>query len=230
MKTRHIIVIGVGVILLPILINIITGFNSPNNISVVGNAETWVQFFGSYIGGVLTAIIGFWAMERGNYQSNHNIAISIKRQEIAVLEQTLANCVSLFDYSRVGTIALYLDDNSKYDDVLYQLDEYFNKVSTTANAWGVIYANSSKQEIRNFQDIYLDCFTELTRAINEVTDKVKLLKKTRKDDPQWVTITNEITGIIQRGDQYKILLSHLLTAAQQWIASEKNELEKLKHS
>lgn len=228
MKAKYIFIFGLAFIA-PIVINFITGLNSPNNIAVSGTSDTWVLFFGSYIGGVLTAIIGFVAIEREKHENDKKLSITLKQKEIAVLEQTLANCVSLFDYSRVGTIALYLKDKSKYDHVLGQLDEYLEKVTTTANAWGVIYANSSKQEIRNFQDIYVDCINEMTTAINDVSANIIKLKLAENNERE--QIITEITKIINNGQrEYHTLLERLFGAAKQWIDSERDELERLKHS
>ena len=215
-------------IFIPIIINFIIGLEPPNNISVVGNEGVWVQFYGSYIGGILTAIIGFLAMERSSHENAKNICISTKQQEITTLEHTLSNCVSLFDYSRVGAIALYLDEPSKYDEILQKLDDYHSKITTTANAWGVIYSNSTKQEIRDFQDIYVDCVNELTAAINRVSYKIKLLKSA--DDISRKEIMLKINTIVGRYVEYQALLTRLFNAAQHWIDSEKQELQRLQNS
>ena len=214
-------------IFIPVLINFIIGLEHPKNISVVGDEGVWVQFYGSYIGGILTAIIGFWAMERSSHENAKNICISTKQHEITTLEHTLSNCVSLFDYSRVGAIALYLDEPSKYEEILQKLDEYLSKITTTANAWGVVYSNSTKQEIRDFQDVYVDCVNDLTAAINQVSYKIKLLKKA--DDISSKEIMLEINTIVGRYVEYNVLLTRLFNAAQRWIASEKQELQRLQN-
>ena len=58
----------------PFLLNFVLGLHSPNNIKVIGTATDWLLFHGSYIGGVLTAVVGFIVMgiesRRNGYATN----------------------------------------------------------------------------------------------------------------------------------------------------------------
>lgn len=210
----------------PILLNVILGFHSPNNIKVIGDSATWLLFYGSYIGGVLTAIIGFCTMNQTSKLNKNEILIAQKRESIKELEHSLAKCVSLFDYSRVGTIALYLHDPTKYNDVLKEMDEYYAKVTTTANAWGIIYSGSEQKEVQEFQDAYKRCVEFLSRKINQVTDLIKKLQA-ELTEIEREDVIQQITKIIQQQPEYLALQQTLFNKAKQWIIAEKQELIQL---
>lgn len=223
---RQFVKLGIIALIFPILLNIILGFHSPNNIKVIGDSATWLLFYGSYIGGVLTAIIGFFTMNQTSKLNKNEILIAQKRESIKELEHSLARCVSLFDYSRVGTISLFFDDRSKYNEVLKDMDEYLNKVTTTANAWGVIYANSNRKETQEFQDAYNTCVSTLIDRINQVTKLIAELKEDIKIIER-NKIIQEIKTIIDMQPKYQSLLDTLFLKAQMWIKAEKQELIQL---
>lgn len=157
---------------IPPILNFILGQNTPNNIGVIGNPETWLGFYGSYLGGVITALIGFYTIYRSERVSALQMEIERKREEIGHLEDRLAECVSLFDFSKVGIVSLYLPNSSKFNDVLAELNDYHNKVTTTANAWSTIYGDSDCPYIKEFQNSYVDCWDALTKQINQVSSMI----------------------------------------------------------
>ena len=216
----------ITIITIPIITNTFIGLNTPFSIKVSGSETDWVSFFGSYLGGVLTAIIGYITLYYNTKQSEKTILVSQKTQTIKELEQTLANCVSLFDYSKVGKISLFFDSPSKYDDVLQELDSYLDRIATTANAWGVIYANSEQQVIRDFQDTYTTCVSRLVEKINEVTKEIIALKIACNEQERTAVISR-INEIIAYKDTYLSLLQDLFTKAQLWIKQEKQELRQI---
>ena len=65
--------------IIPIVLNIILGATNPFDIGIVGNNVDWLLFYGSYLGGVIAAIIAFVTMWQ---TSKHNtLSIMIQRQE-----------------------------------------------------------------------------------------------------------------------------------------------------
>lgn len=106
MKSKYLVILLI-VFLLPILINFIVGLKQLNNITVVGNPSTWIGFYGSYIGGVLTATIGFLTLLKTSNDNRRELQISYQEKVVASLEQTLSQGVSLFDFSRLGIISIH---------------------------------------------------------------------------------------------------------------------------
>jgi hypothetical protein len=111
------------------------------------------------------------------------------------------------------------------------MDEYLNKITTTANAWGVIYSDSTQPEVREFQSAYEACWYKLVEKINEMTGLIIALRQLRSDDEQRERIMREITTVSTFQNEYKErYLSPLFNRAKNWIAAEKRELDILKQS
>lgn len=57
---RRCLILGVILILsIPIILNLILGLPSPCCVTVIGESTDWLLFWGSYLGGIITAAIGF---------------------------------------------------------------------------------------------------------------------------------------------------------------------------
>lgn len=210
---------------MPMLINFIVGLKQLNNITVVGEPSTWIGFYGSYIGGVLTAIIGFLTLLKTSNDNRRELQISYQEKVVASLEQTLSQCVSLFDFSRLGIVSMYLNDKAKYDEVLHELDMYYCHVTTTANAWGVLYSGREEKEIQDFQSIYFQCLTDLTHYINEITKLIVQLKNDNKEETENIIL--RIKEVLDKRNEYHELLQSLFYKARVWLDMERNKLKQL---
>lgn len=222
-------VIVLTMLFVPIILNIVLGSCNPLDcIDVVGDPRDWLGFYGSYMGGCLTALIGFITLARDEKSNKLQIQISHKEHYVKELEGRLAECISLFDYSRVGIISMYLDDKSMYSMVIKDMDTYLNKVTSTANAWCTIYGSSQQQEVKDFLEAYNKCVRQLISAINEVTKLIVSLKIAEGDAKD--QIINSINGIVKKSDDYQAeYLLPLFNCANSWIASEKELLEVLRN-
>lgn len=221
---RVVIIIAVA-LLLPVILNFVVGLERPNNISVVGYPETWIGFYGSYIGGVLTALIGFLTLWQTSKNNDKKLRIAYQKSIVEDLERTLTQCVSLFDFSRLGTISLYFNNPDKYDEVLQKLDEYYRHVLTVANAWAVIYDGNEKTEVKNFQNIYHRCVKELIEYINDVSKAIVRLKDSSKEEQ--ASAVSDIKVVLGKEAEYNCLLHELFEQAKFWLASERTELQRL---
>lgn len=214
-------------ILFPILLNIIIGFEHPQNIFVIGTPSDWLLFYGSYIGGVLTAIIGYIVMCRSENKNKIQIQITEKQKELNNLKQTLAERIGLFDYNKVIEISLFYKFPSEYNSILRNLNNYQNELATKANAWAVIYAHSRRQEIERFKNLYIDCCLVFTQAINDATHIVKELASVNQEDRDVIALT-KITPLNQQSSKIQKELQQLFMAAQEWIAADELELNELR--
>lgn len=220
------LLVFIGVVLLPVIINCVVGLEHPNNRLVAGTPETWIGFYGSYIGGVVTAIIGFLTLYQTSKNNERNLQIAYQKSVVEKLEQTLAQCVRLFDFSRLGTISMYFDHPGKYDDCLQALDSYCHHLTTTANAWGVVYDGNDKNEVKEFQWIYWQCEKQMVSYINEITGLIIKLKKGKSVEEK-ECIVCDIKDVLAKSKDYQILLQSLFDKSKLWIESERAELRRL---
>lgn len=228
------LIILVASIAIPPALNLALGCDTPNGFNVIGNSVDWLLFYGSYLGGVITAVFGFVTMHKSGRQNKTNIEITYKRESLKELRNTLATCVSSFDYTRLGTINMYIDDPDKYNDVLEKLDEYYASVTNTANAWCAMYNGDTREEVENFLQAYRNCSVFLTNRIKEIKDAINTLKKARltHDKEAEKTAKDEIETIIDKYKKddisnFELNLQVLIGCATQWIIAEQKEIEKL---
>ena len=63
MKQKYIFLGVVAIVIIPFLLNLILGMSNPiQSINIIGDELSWLGFYGSYIGGTLTAVVGFVAL------------------------------------------------------------------------------------------------------------------------------------------------------------------------
>jgi len=228
MKKKYIYLTGLGVIAFPFLLNILIGMKRPQNITVVGHPADWLLFYGSYIGGILTAIIGYITIYWSNQRSKLQIQITEKQESIKRLESQIAECITTLDYSRVGIISLYLDKPDKYDVVLRITDNVCTTITVAANTWYVIYGDSHKKEIQEFQAKYAECANELIGRLNEVTLHIKKLQPIPIQETELrKPIIQKINDIVLQFNTFKGKQEILLNKGRAWINTEKQELAEL---
>ena len=220
-------------LIIPFVLNFVLVSDTPNGFNVIGNPVNWLLFYGSYLGGVITAIIGFITMQKSGKQNKTNIEITYKRESLKELRNTLATCVSSFDYTRLGTINMYIDDPDKYNYVSEKLDEYYASVTNTANAWRTMYNGDTREEVENFLKAYRNCFKFLTAKIKDVKHKIDALKEAKltHNTEAEKTAKDEIKTIIdidkEDASNFELNLRVLVGCATQWIIAEQKEIEKL---
>ena len=106
MKTNYIVLTVLGILFIPVLLNIVLGAPNPlSNISVIGDSTHWLAFYGSYIGGILTAIIGFVTLHRESVRGKLQLTINSKEDALKELKLSLSERIGLFDFSRVIEIS-----------------------------------------------------------------------------------------------------------------------------
>ncbi len=234
MKRKYIYLIGLIIVVFPFLLNIFIGIEHPQNIAVVGLPSDWLLFYGSYVGGILTAIIGYITIYWSNQRSKLQIQITEKQESIKQLERQIAKCITALDYSRTGIISLYLDKPDKYDAVLNIIDNAYTTITISANTLYIIYGDSHKKEIQDFQFKYAECARILIERLNQVTFYIKELQKlpiqqiasepskTKRD-----SIIQKINDIILEFNTFKEKQEILLNTGKAWINTEKQELAEL---
>lgn len=230
MNAFKFICIFVLIFITPIVVNYILGFKTPFNLEVFGSIDAWIAFYGAYFGGIITAAIGFVTIHRQEKLNNKKILISHQETLIRDLENRLSNCISLFDYSRVGIISLYFNDKSKYNDVLKEMDDYYHKLVIASNAWNTIYGKGADDlYINAFQKMYQKCIDELVKALKDVTIQINILKDAN-DVEEISMLKLGITKVISHSNYYRDnYLQPLQNCAQEWLNAERQKLEEMKH-
>lgn len=229
MKTNYIVLTVLGLLFIPILLNIVLGAPNPlSNIDVVGDSTHWLSFYGSYIGGILTAIIGFVTLYKESVRSKLQLTINSKEDALKELKLSLSERIGLFDFTKVIEISLYPTDRTMYNTIQRELSEYHNLLTSKTNAWAVVYASSNQLEVVKFKDAYIDCYNMFNECINSITRAICHLSKSQTGKEMNLIVETEINPISRRSNEVNAKLKHLFQAAQAWIKVEEDEIKKLR--
>ena len=238
-KRRFLGIVILIAIVVPFVINFL--ILGPALFPTVGTPTDWLAFWGCYLGGMFAAIVGFVTLYYSGKRQNLELQISYKQAELQVLRNQLAECVSLFDFSRLCTITLYMEDFSKYNDVLKSLEEYHNLLATRVNYWGVMYANQSHTVAQQrFQEQYEHCIQQF---VQQMTDLEKFISLLRDAVYEHLTFEKDIAKIFNEQDVRNIEdsikaltkpenaanleIPQLFRLAQEWIQEAENEINQL---
>ena len=229
MKGYHIILLVLGILFTPILLNIILGAPNPlSNIEVVGDSTHWLAFYGSYIGGVFTAIIGFITLHRESARNKLLLIINNKEAALKELKLSLSERIGMFDFNKVIEISLYSRERTMYNTIQKELSEYHNLLSSKANAWAIVYASSNQLEVVKFKDAYIDCYDIFNECINSITGAIYHLSKSKTNEEMDFILKTEINPISKKDNEVKEKLQYLFNTALEWIKVEEKEIERLK--
>ena len=199
-----------------------------SNIEVVGDSTHWLAFYGSYIGGVFTAIIGFITLHKESAKNKLLLIINNKEDALKGLKLSLSKRIEMFDFSKVIEISLYSRDRTMYNTIQKELSEYHKLLSAKANAWAVVYASSNQPEVVKFKSTYIDCYNIFNECINSISKAIYNLTKCETDEKIDLIVETEINPINHRNIEVKEKLQNLFSAAQAWIKVEEDEIEKLR--
>lgn len=239
---KKIVFIGIAVVLIifiPLAINLI--ILRPACFPFVGEATDWLSFWGCYLGGVSAALVGFVTLYRSAERQKIELQISYKQMELRTLRTSLSECVSAFNYSRLCAITLYINEPSKYDWFISDLEQYDAELVRKLNSLGLLYVNRDNETatMSNFLKRYGECFSLFNRNITDLNVQIAELRNIlhrRNINPNEVDIethpdTRDVYSAISQISQQQEVISPklqiLFQAAQAWIMEEESAIEQL---
>lgn len=207
---------------IPVLLNFLIGI--PRFCSIIGSEGEWLLFWGSYLGGILTALVGTITLINNDRKQKVRLEIEYKRDALRRLEQILSDAVGMFDYSRLAKVVLYLDNSQGRKDFLQDMDEYYQTCVAKANSWGVIYEREETQTFqRDFYDRYIAAVEYITTNISALEKFVVEYNETKEQSKM-----RDILQITSKSEEFKRdCLQPLYHAAKQWLKEERTEIERL---
>lgn len=213
-------------LLIPLVINLL--IQSPSIIPTVGTPIDWLTFWGCYLGGIFSALIGFVTLYYSSKKQKLQLQINYKQMELSTLRAKLADCISIFDYSRICAATLYINDPAKYDNILAELNEYNNLICSVGNSWGVLYAHKNNTDAQqNFKEQYEKCIKFFAKDITNIEICIYKLKDGQPNIEQ--PLYNQIVEITGHENEASKELKILFSYAQDWIAEFEEEIEQLKN-
>jgi len=135
----------------PILINFILGAYTPYNLHAVGNAQNWIGFYGSYLGGVIAASISFVILWH-TIEENKKVAFrNSKKEELFRQQKMMAEQISNMNFYSIGYISMFVSQKYMYHSEILRLNAMFDKMIILSNSFNLLYENSKEIKLVEYK-------------------------------------------------------------------------------
>ena len=229
---RIIRIVSIFIILLlcPIVLNYILRRYTPWNIKVIGTEVDWLDFWGTYIGAIIGASITLFAMYRESKRNALNIMINNQENYIKELKQQLENRVGGFSFLPIGNFEVHLSRNNRnvdkkqIDDIIKTLNDYYDRVLTQFNAWGVVYS-SEDAAMKKFNDAYVRCVNTYQDVVLTMINQLEKLKLSGNID----NFNDWLNGFRDNLKQHQVDKTYdMFDATHEWLKIEKEKLDTMR--
>lgn len=176
---------GIGILIallliVPFILNSLLRTSNPCHIVTIGGPTDWLVFWGSYLGGILTACIGYITLFRANKRYNDD-ALNSRREAI---KNDLIELVGVFDFHYITRLFSWNDRYMVSAEVLQKeiegLKERYERSDAVSIRWGVRYniLNTNNVEDKDNLDDYNSYLLSLVLCYQkDIDEAISLLAK-----------------------------------------------------
>ena len=206
MKRKGLIGLGiVAIIMIPIGLNCILGMYTPalfENIEIIGEGRDWLSFYGSYIGGVITATISFIILYQTIAYNRNEAEINRQEEKLRRLQDDLGDIVGELNFSKIGNVALVINDHERCKEENLKLDTFHQELTLHFNSFNLLYENETDSVVVDFMRLYKICVTKL---FDEITAMTRLISRLPPFISQGkISMIKEILRYYERGNPQSV--------------------------
>lgn len=211
---------------IPILVNFICLSSTPFDVVTdeKGSASVlWVNFFGCYLGGVVTALISMFIFYRTLTKDKYEKEYEIKNQHYDQFCKSLSIVATSLDTERLAYILLSIpgSNNHELTTLLKEISEVECKLKDMYNSFMLIYGNERSESKEKFVKVYCEYSETIRKELDIVFEEISRYKETSKiirwikpniNERLYKTISMSAKRLESLGD----VTTHVLNAAQEW--------------
>ena len=195
----------------------------------LGGEDIWLGFWGSYLGGVFTAIFGMLSLFHSNKQDYRKLEVEYKKAELSQLENKLCESISIFNISRVQSIVFCFEGDkiSKHESRIFinNMNIYCDMLLQKANAFALMYGSTSKKG--TMQEKFCVQYNTISKALISSLSNIQMNLTLLIDDSNNIECKDYYERIIKENKSLNNLqpqIQQLFNIAQEWLESERNTL------
>lgn len=233
-KLKYAILLTIAVTVISVLVNSICLIPSP--IKIVGDGKLWVSFFGSILGGVISAGVALYVFYESIIQSKNEKKFQIEKEKINELRMKLARITESLNTNELvdelGRIGLKLEASQKQntinhdyiDNVIRILEKKENRICHEANLFELEYGITHEKE-PNSVAFYSNYKAEIVRVANAIDGLIKTLytlsniKSTDTEKASACMIINTILESLKNNSS-----TYILKHSKTWLEAEYKKL------
>ena len=187
--------------------------------------ENWLGFYGSYLGGVITAGVAYVILWHTIKENNKVALRSFKKEELFREQKMLAEQISNMKFYSIGYISMFISQKDMYYSEIIRLNAMFDKMIILYNSFILLYENSTEIKLVEYKLKYDECVQLMRDDINEMSLLIFKLQVEKEDSSSVISeieILTKKTGVHQNKNA-----AELFQAAQQYIKEKQKELDEL---
>jgi len=196
---------------------------------VIGQSTDWLTFWGSYLGGILAAAIGFFTLYFNLKQNQLVQQIQMKKQSIEDIKRDIMSRLEQIDFTQLYRFALKQPadiSREAVDKELFRLNTIHSQATAMADSWGAVHEHDTDKCAKEFNKKYFDCINAYKSEIDSLT---KFFKEEQYINHYYSQFNlEELAKMLtdykeNRPDYFK----ELFDAASFWINHEQKQLKEL---
>lgn len=172
MRCRYVLLFVVTVLLVPVIVNLLLLCRNPFPIiEIVGNRVDWLAFLGSYVGGIVPALVSIVMLYYTLVNSFNQARIDRQERRLHFLQQDLGNRCSHINFMTVLNEVTTQSQNINKE--LYDLDNHrlstlYENVNANIASAKLFYNGGSEK-----QQEFINCYTE---ALEKIVEEIRNLQ------------------------------------------------------
>lgn len=210
MSKNKIVILLIGCLLFPIILNFILGLPAGNR--VISDENGWLGFWGNYSGSLITGIISFvvlYSTISANFKQQQS-QINEERQK--ALSKAIAERLPHLNYSRLLLLKADLDGTIDVEYEKTRIDCMYSQVSDDFNSFSMLYAKKYPE----FVDIYSSAVDEFQSRLRQINKELSEISRINISETHLINIeARNLKEIIDDSFDTKPTIDKL------WIEGEK---------
>lgn len=214
------LILSAAIIVIPIALNCIILSPNPTCLPVIGGEENWLLFWGSYLGGILTAGFGYYGLLKSDKEHKREIRKQEHERILLVLKNELSKRIEALNFSilsrslpRIQTGLL----KEEIDQEIVFLKERVDIVAAQIISWSLQELGQLPSKPSKFDETYIltmGTFRNDAEKVCTLLAELSLNGNSQSIKDQALSLKKEI-------DSHLIGATHaLIKLSKEWIESE----------
>ena len=224
---RLILLVAVSVMSVPIILNFILGLPTPCGITIIGQSTDWLSFWGAYLGGIITAAIGFVSIyySQKKYEKRQEAEQlkeieKYREKQASLLQDELIRRVESLNFYSICRILPRFPYKVSREEVINEIDclkERSEKAELQGIDWSMMSWHDLRSKPRDFDRIYSAMIVSYQSDINSV---ISLLDAFVEKGPDVIDI-KEVERLQEDNRAHASIMTKLLAMPiKDWIMEE----------
>lgn len=192
MKTKYILIIIVAFVVVPIVINYICLSTVPS--PVIGDGVTWLSFFGSYLGGVITALITLYILYKTMKTDKYKKEYEIQKEFYYRFCDDLGELSKVMEYEEIPFIlqSLKYTDAQGLATIKTRIREIDLQMKSHCNAFILKYEDEESITMCEYICVCKQFTNKMRDYITDIFATIDKIESKRSSNPHYHVVGDSV--------------------------------------